>query len=87
MIRSRRLRREQQKDEIDLLAVERIEIDRLGEASKETDDVLQIAKAAVRYRSTLAQASRAQALTLQERIEESALLDLRKRRGPRRQLV
>ena len=55
-------------------AVDRVEIDRLGKPRANSDDVLQPGELAVRNGDALAEAGRAKPLTLQQRVEDIALL-------------
>ena len=73
MIGAGALRREQHEDEVDRLVVERIEIDRAREPRKDADQPVERAQLAVRDGDALADAGRAQALALQQRVEDLAL--------------
>ena len=68
---------EQQEHDVDGLAVHRVEIDGLGKARADSGDALQPDKLAVRNGNALAEASRAKPLTLEQRIEDIALLEAR----------
>ena len=71
------LRGEQQKHDVDGLPVHRVEIDGLGKARANSGDALQPGKLAVRDGDALAEASRAKPLTLEQRVEDIALLRAR----------
>ena len=65
MIGAGAFRGEQQEHDIDLVAVDRVEIDRLGEAREDAGDALQPDELAVRNGDALAEPGRAEPLTLQ----------------------
>ena len=76
-------RREQKEHDVDGTTVHRIEIDGLGEAGADTGDALQPGELAVRNGDALAEASRAEPLTLEQRVENIALRQTGEPRGAR----
>ena len=66
------LRREQQEHDIDRLAVDRIEIDRLGKPRKDSDDAFKARNFAMRDGNTLAKSGRAEPLALEQHVEDDA---------------
>jgi hypothetical protein len=64
---------EQQEHEIDRVAVDGLEVDRLGEPHKDADDALESRDLAVRDGDALAKTGRAEALALKQQIEDHAL--------------
>ena len=77
MIGAGAFRREQQEHDIDRLAVDRVEIDRLGKPREDADDALQPGELAVGNGDALAEPGRAQPLALQQHVEDVALLEAR----------
>ena len=72
-------RREQQKDEIDRLPVERLEVDRPVEAREQPEQPLELGQFAVRDRDAIADRRKAQPLALRQHVEDFPL-------GPTRRL-
>lgn len=70
MIGARALRRKQQEHEIDRLVVQRLEIDRLLQPSKDADDRMDVSQLAVGNGDAVADAGRAQAFALQDNVED-----------------
>src|SRR5262245_6306957 len=66
---------QQQKDEIDVLVVERAEFDGLGEPGKKAHDVGEARQPAVRDGNTAPNGCRAQAFALQQRLEDLTRVD------------
>src|SRR4029079_5810500 len=66
MISARRFRREQQKDEIDRLVVERFEIDGALQSSEQTKESAQFRKLTVRDRHATTDAGRAELFALKQ---------------------
>src|SRR5471030_2042870 len=71
----------QQKHNVDWTLVDRIEIDRLGETREQATGLGERGHASVRDRDAAANSGRAQALTLEQAIEQAALVELEDRRG------
>ena len=74
MIGAGAFRGEQQKHDVDGLPVHRLEIDGLGKARADSGDALQPGELAVRDGDALAEAGRAKPLTLEQGVEDIALL-------------
>jgi len=87
MVGPGRFRRQQQKDQIDRLLVHRIEIDRLVQAGEDAVKAVKTDRFAVRNGDAVADARRAQALALQQRVEDGALVDPGQRRRGLRQFL
>ena len=68
-------------------AVERLEIDRLVEPRREPEQVREPGELAVRDGDALADAGRAEALALQQRVEDGALVEAGEARRMRGELV
>ena len=66
--------REQQKNQIDRLTVERLEIDRPVEPREQPEQPLQLGELAMRDGDTVADAGRAELLALHENLEDRALV-------------
>src|SRR5262245_1602393 len=73
MIGARRFWREQQEDEIDRLAVERLELDRAVQPREQAEQMLELGQLAMRYGDAIADAGRAQLLALHQGLEDRAL--------------
>ena len=73
MIGAGALGRKQKNDDIDFLAVDRVEVDRLGEAREDADDALQPLQLAMRNGDAMAEPGRAEPLALQQDVEDVAL--------------
>ena len=74
MIGAGALRRQQQENEIDRLAVERLEIDPAGQAGKQAEQLVELRQLAVRDRDAVADAGLAELLPLQQTLEKAALV-------------
>src|SRR6266508_815670 len=72
MIRAGGFRRQQQKHQIDRLAVKRLEIDGSFEACKEPEQLVELRQLAVRYGDAVADAGRAELLALLQDLEDRA---------------
>ena len=77
------LRREQQEEQVDRLAVEGLEVDRLVEAREQAEQAVELRQLAVRDGDAVADAGRAEALALQQRLEDRALVEAGEARGVR----
>ena len=73
MVGARALRRKQEENQIDRLVVERFEIDRPVEAREQTEQLVELGQLAMRNGNAIADAGRAQLLTLQQDLEDLAL--------------
>src|SRR5690606_17408117 len=73
MIGAGTFRREQQKDQVDRLAIERFEIDRLLKPRKETDETIELGELAVRDGNATADAGRAEPLAMPQGFENFPL--------------
>ena len=73
MIGAGAFRREQQEDQIDRLAVERLEIDRPLQPRKQPEQLVELRQLAVRNGDAVADAGRAELLALQQDFEDRAL--------------
>ena len=73
MIRARAFWREKQKYKVNGLIVQSLEIDRLIETCENADDGVDACELAVRYGDAIADAGRAEALALQDNIENFPL--------------
>src|SRR5262245_57503956 len=87
MIGAGAFRREQQEHEIDFLAVQGVEIDRLGQTSEHADNTPHAGKLGVRDGDAMLEPGRAQPLTLPQRIENIAFGKSGEASGPSRQLL
>src|SRR6476469_9013898 len=87
MIGARAFRGEQQKDDVDGCSVNGVEVDRIGEPGADAGYALQPNELAMRDGDTLAEPGRAQPLTLQQRVEDVALLQAGEPRRARRQIL
>src|ERR1700722_9344367 len=65
--------RQQQKNQIDRLAVERIEIHRSREPREQAEQLVERRELAVRYRNAVAHPGGAELLPLQQNLEDGAL--------------
>ena len=79
--------RQQQEDEIDRLAVVGLEVDRIIQAREQAQDVAQAGELDVRDGDAAAEARRAEALALQQRVEDLAEVETGPLRRDRRQLL
>ncbi len=75
MIAARVVRGEQQEDKVDGLVVVRLVVDRLFQAREQTQNVAQPGKFDMRNGDATAKPGRAEALTLQQRVEYLALIE------------
>src|SRR5437588_12957520 len=87
MIGARRFRGEQQKDQIDRLAVERLEVDRPIEPREQAEQSLELGQLAVRDRDAIADAGRAELLTLLQDFQDLTLALSGEPGGARREFL
>ena len=87
MIGAGAFRREQEENQIDRLAVERLEIDRTIEPRKQPEQARQMRHLAVRYGDAIADGGRAQLLPLHQRFEDRALVLAGQHSGARGNLL
>ncbi len=81
MVGAGALGRDQHEDDVDRLAVECVEIDRLLGAGEETDEAVDTRHPAVRDGDAIADAGRAEALALEQGFEQLAVRKARQRGG------
>jgi hypothetical protein len=79
--------REQQENQIDRLAVERFEINRLFKPRKKTDEAVELCELAMRNRDATADTGRAEPLAVPQRFKNLALAAATLRRRTRRQFL
>src|SRR5690348_3425395 len=87
MIRTRALRRQQQKNEIDRLAIERIEFDRTIESCEQSKQVIEFGQLAMRDGDAVSDRRRAELFPLQQSLEDFALAQTREGRRACRQFL
>ena len=74
VVGARGFRRQQQENQIDRLAVERLEIDRLVQPREQAEQPTELRQLAVRNGDAIADAGRAELLALQQHFEDRALV-------------
>ena len=75
MIGARSLRRQQQKQQVNRLAVERLEVDRVIEARKQPEQMVELPQLPVRDGDAVAHGGRAQFFPLQQNLEDRLLVE------------
>ena len=86
MIGARTLGRHQQENDVDRTLVDRIEIDGMDDAREQPDRLVEICETTVWNGDAAADAGRAQPLTLEQAVEQLALVELENGGGAGRQL-
>src|ERR1044072_497913 len=87
VIGARAFRGEQQANQIDRLAVERLEIDPALEAGEQADQLLELRQLAVRNRNAVADPGAAELLALRQRLEDQPVALSGQLRGARGELL